>query len=182
MDEVFSIGAAFLPFGTLLTGSTIGTDNEKSTKVWTGDAENEPVQLVAYNADGTLPNNKVYYGTYTGDGTTGKSSSTPMSITFPFAPKMIHMFGTSKNTSNPQSIYSTDSSNSTVVTAVDLTKVSTSFTADGAWRNGLDYTIVYNKLSSDGKTYSWYTTSTASSNMFGIFNTSNTKYHYIAFG
>lgn len=50
----------FLPFGTLLTGSTIGTNNEKSTKVWTGDAENAPVELVAYNSDGTLPTNQVY--------------------------------------------------------------------------------------------------------------------------
>ena len=49
-----------LPFGTLLTGSTIGTNNEKSTKVWTGDAENTPVELVAYNSDGTLPTNQVY--------------------------------------------------------------------------------------------------------------------------
>ena len=56
----FSLGAALLPFGTLLTGSTIGTNNEKSTKVWTGDAENAPVELVAYNSDGTLPTNQVY--------------------------------------------------------------------------------------------------------------------------
>ena len=56
----FSLGPALLPFGTLLTGSTIGTNNEKSTKVWTGDAENSPVELVAYNSDGTLPTNQVY--------------------------------------------------------------------------------------------------------------------------
>lgn len=41
----FSLGPALLPFGTLLTGSTIGTNNEKSTKVWIGDAENTPVAL-----------------------------------------------------------------------------------------------------------------------------------------
>lgn len=56
----FSLGPSTLPFGTLLTGSTIGTNNEKSTKVWTGDAENTPVELVAYNSDGTLPTNQVY--------------------------------------------------------------------------------------------------------------------------
>lgn len=56
----FSLGPALLPFGTLLTGSTIGTNNEKSTKVWTGDAENAPVELVAYNSDGTLPTNQAY--------------------------------------------------------------------------------------------------------------------------
>ena len=44
-DGSFSLGPAFLPFGTLLTGSTIGTNNEKSTKVWIGDAENTPVAL-----------------------------------------------------------------------------------------------------------------------------------------
>lgn len=124
---------------------------------------------------------KVYYGTYTGDGTSGKSSSTPMSITFPFAPKMIHMFGTS-NTTYPPSINSTYSDNSDVVTAVDLTEVSTSFTADGAWRNNLDYSAVYHKLSSDGKTYSWYTTSTTTNSISGIFNMSSTIYHYVAFG
>ena len=28
--------------------------------MWTGDTENEPVQLVTYNADGTLPSNQIY--------------------------------------------------------------------------------------------------------------------------
>ena len=46
----FSLGAALLPFGTLLTGSTIGTNNEKSTKVWTGDVENSPVELITENS------------------------------------------------------------------------------------------------------------------------------------
>lgn len=59
-DDSFPLGPALLPFGTLLTGSTIGTNNEKSTKVWTGDAENAPVELVTYNPDGTLPTNQVY--------------------------------------------------------------------------------------------------------------------------
>lgn len=170
-----------LPFGTLLTGSTIGTNNEKSTKVWTGDAENTPVELVAYNSDGTLPTNQVYFGSYVGDGTRGISARDPMSLTFPFEPKVIWMLGFNYNTSSanidtfknsPQLEYST-------ATAINLSRVTETFESSGAWRNSIQSKYVYHKLSSDRKTYYWYnsTRNTATS----VFNTQSNVYWYIAF-
>lgn len=119
---------------------------------------------------------KVYYGSYVGDGVSGKTEDKPMSITFPFEPTLIWMFGSS-NTKQPAKIWSVDDSNSNVSTKVDITKVTESFTNNGAWAiNGTE--SVYHKVSSDRKTYYWYDSARSQLS----YNTLNITYYFIAFG
>lgn len=178
----FSLGPALLPFGTLLTGSTIGTNNEKSTKVWIGDAENSPVELVAYNSDGTLPTSKVYLGSYVGDGTRGLSASDPMSITFPFEPKAIWMFGFNYDTdlANMDTFIDAPGANYSTATKINLSRVTETFKNSGAWRSSIGSTMVYHKISSDRKTYYWYSNSPNA--VAAIFNKLSNEYWYVAFG
>lgn len=120
---------------------------------------------------------KVYCGSYVGDGVSGKTEDKPMSITFPFEPTSIWMFGYS-DTNRPAKIWSIDDSNSETSTKVDVTKVTESFTNNGAWTSDMGTEYVYHKVSSDRKTYYWYGT------VGGRFsyNTLNITYYFIAFG
>lgn len=128
----FSLGPALLPFGTLLTGSTIGTNNEKSTKVWTGDAENTPVELVAYNSDGTLPTNQVY-----------DDIVTDVNIT---APEVVNITDNNHATKNYTSVdrgISTIPNGNYQVVPVDLIQIS-------------DNTVLNIGYHNDGSTYTTY--------------------------
>lgn len=122
---------------------------------------------------------KVYYGSYVGDGTRGKSESNPMSITFPFEPKMIWMVGYTGNTALPAMITSIDDINSGSV-KVDISKVTEDFSTDGGWRVVPDFTV-YHKVSSDRKIYYWYIKS-SSINAKYLFNAAEVTYYYVAFG
>ena len=123
---------------------------------------------------------KVYYGSYVGDGTKGTSSSNPMSITFPFKPRLLIMIGYS--TLSDHGIYRFNINAGTINTQVQLADISTTFKlSDGALRDGVTNDYVYHKLTSDGLTYSWYTTSSNTYKFDYVYNIKDCVYHYIAY-
>lgn len=125
---------------------------------------------------------KVYYGSYVGDGTKGLSASDPMSITFPFEPKAIWLFGYNHRADSADMWTVEDELTSTATTAskINLSRVTETYNSSGAWRSGMQSSSVYHKLSSDRKTYYWYTSSSYATD--NIFNRSSYEYWYIAFG
>lgn len=126
---------------------------------------------------------KVYYGSYVGDGTRGLSESNPMSITFPFEPKAIWMFGTSGTSGSIQAaMRSIVDINSKTSIKVITSKVTEVFSTNGAWRDGTDNAFMHHKMSSDRKTYYWYIDNPNTSAISYALNANGTEYHYIAFG
>lgn len=125
---------------------------------------------------------KVYYGSYVGDGTRGLSASNPMSITFPFEPKAIWMFGYNYgvDSADMNSVENNPTSTASTATKINLSRVTETFKNSGAWRSGTTISSVYHKLSSDRKTYYWYTANPNATN--NIFNRLSNEYWYIAFG
>lgn len=125
----------------------------------------------------------MYYGSYVGDGTRGLSESNPMSITFPFEPKRIYMFGYSEpNSANNRKniiLHYTTLDTSNVCYDIVLTTISTVFSAaDGALHASSSVTA-WHKLSEDRRTYYWYTNASTAD---VAFNSDKHRYHYIAYG
>ena len=156
------------------TGSTYNTDTSYAVAKKSGVLTvSEPQQT-----------SKVYCGSYVGDGTRGKSESNPMSITFPFEPKVIWLFGYNNRADSADMWTDNDNLTNTATTAtkINLSRVTETYNSSGAWRSGMQSSTVYHKLSSDRKTYYWCTSNSASNAIDKIFNHLSYEYWYIAFG
>lgn len=119
-----------------------------------GEQDNYEYVYLGIPFDNAVEPAKVEVGSYTGTGTYGTSN--PNSITCSSKIIALLMIGTIMSDSYLQSVY--------------MKSVTTSYAS-----NGLGYSS-FGKKSEDGKTYSWYSTSSAS----GQFNESGKEFYYLA--
>ena len=105
----------------------------------------------------TLANSKAKIVTVTYGGTDTFGAASPNSLTFDFAPSIVWMFGFGRKSDN--SMMSTNMS-SVCAPVVDMSTIGTSYTRYRGLSNG-DSGESYAKKSADGKTLTWYNTSSA---------------------
>lgn len=131
---------------------------------------------------GTAANSgRIEIGSYVGTGTYG--ASTPSSLTFGFAPKILWIYavstvGTSQYNRLPYVTNSPSTSDSsTTLMLLPLYRLNTSYKQGYSPSMGSPITNAYAKVSEDGKTVYWYNTSNAPQQ-----RNARSEYHYIAFG
>lgn len=115
-------------------------------------------------------------GTYTGTGTNGYENVN--SLSFDFKPKLIFIMRRIKEAIAASSSYSTKPYLCTLFPSIMTTSYANYTTIDGYGSDNEYSYYNYSKLSTDGKTVSWYSTKNAATQL----NTSDTVYYYYAFG
>ena len=122
---------------------------------------------------------KVYYGSYVGDGIRGLSESNPMSITFPFEPKVLWMIGT-QDTTHISLMHLTNVGMITLSALTDTYTRGAGILCTSVGSSSVNQDYTYAKMSSDRKTYTWYYSTNI--DMYYILNAPGTTYRYIAIG
>jgi len=124
---------------------------------------------------------KVLAGSYTGTGgEKGFSESDPMSLTFPFAPKIVMIpFGeiTKYYVKRIEPFCLGQTPEAFTVWVMISSVLTTSFVKDTGFSRG-EITGGYGKKSADGKTFYWY----GNKADVGPFNTADHRYYYVAIG
>lgn len=114
-------------------------------------------------------------GSYTGTGT--YSASSPASLTFDFAPKVLMVFRTSTSTGGSAgNLLRSEASKCYFIQNLDL--LTTEY-VKGRGFGAQSYQGPFGKKSADGKTISWYEDNSADD---WLYNKSGETYSYAAFG
>lgn len=112
-----------------------------------------------------------------GTGSLGTSSS-PISITFSFAPTVVIPMEIAVTSSNCSGYIDLNRSNETPI--LKANSLSTSFAVNSGWKSGNSpYYGKYIKKSSDGKTIYWYASNAEAGTASYMFNSSSYTYYFL---